>query len=92
MFELILLERLELEKVTLTFEQALEEFNKIKKEKYSNEILLNGFVILQKFQDKIMWNISYATKSLQILNVKIDATNKEIISDQMINFIQQNAG
>jgi len=85
-------EKLDLEKIKIDFDEAVDEFKKIKEEKYSPEVMLNGFIILQNFQDKLMWNISYALKSMNILNVKINAENKELISDQSINFIERKAG
>ena len=84
-------DKLDLEKVKVSFEEANEEFKKIKEEKYSAEVMLNGFIILQNFRDKLMWNISFALKSMNILNVKINAENKELISDQAINFLEKKA-
>ena len=85
-------EQLNLEKIKVDFEQSIEEFKKIKEDKYSPEVMLNGFIILQNFQDKLMWNVSIALKSMNILNVKINAETKEIISDQAINFIERKSG
>ena len=82
-------DKLDLDKTNVDFDQSIEEFKKIKDEKYSAELTLNGFIILQNFQNKLMWNVSYALKSMNILNVKINAETKEIISDQSINFIQK---
>lgn len=84
-------EELDLKKVKINSQQALETFKKIKQENYPQEILLNGFLILQNFQNKLMWNISFATKSMQILNVKVDATNEKIISEQLISFVERKA-
>lgn len=84
-------EELDLEKVKIDSQQALEIFQKTKQEHYSQEILLNGFLILQKFQNETLWNISFATKSLSILNIKIDAVDKKVISHQLVNFIEKKA-
>lgn len=86
------IEELASTRVKLSFPQALELFQKTKQENYPQEILLNGFLILQNFQNKTIWNISYATRSFNILNVKIDALNKEIVSHQLVNFIERKAG
>jgi len=83
-------DELDLKKVKINSQQALDLFKKTKEEHHSKEVLLNGFLILQNFQKKTLWNISFATKSLSILNVKIDTTNKKVISHQLINFIDQN--
>lgn len=84
-------EELGLKKVKIGSQQALEIFQKTKQKHYSREILLNGFLILQKFQNENLWNISFAAKSLSILNIKINAANKKIISHQLINFIESKA-
>lgn len=84
-------EKLDLGRVKIDSQQALRIFQQTKQEHYSQEILLNGFLILQKFQNKTLWNISFATKSLNILNIKIDAFNKKAISHQLINFIERKA-
>ncbi|MFH1683086.1 MAG: hypothetical protein ABIA37_04785 [Candidatus Woesearchaeota archaeon] len=83
-------EELKLEEVKTNLPEAVEIFKKIKIEKYLKEELLSSFLILQKFENKTIWNISAATRSMQILNVKIDARNKEVVSDQLVSFIQQN--
>jgi hypothetical protein len=82
-------EKLDLEKVKIDSQNVLEIFQKTKQELYSPEVLLNGFLILQNFQDKTLWNISFATKSLSILNVKINAASKKVVSHQLINFIEK---
>jgi len=84
-------EELELGKVKVELEKALDLFKEKKKEKYDSELLLNGFLILQKWEGKLMWNISFASKSMGILNIKIDAEKGEIISDQMVNFMEGKA-
>lgn len=84
-------DELDLEKVKVDFSEVLKVFKKVKAENYSAEVLLNGFLILQKFQDKLMWNLSYATKSMQILNLKLNAENKETISHQLLSFIEKAA-
>jgi len=86
-----IVEELDLSQVKTSFSQALETFQHTKDEHHSKELLLNGFLILQKFQDKVMWNISFATRSLSILNIKVDAANQQVISHQLVNFIDQNA-
>jgi len=84
-------EKLNLEEIKTTLPQALETFQKTKQKHYPKEILLNGFLILQKYQNQNIWNISYATKSLNILNLKINAANNNLISHQLINFIESKA-
>jgi hypothetical protein len=84
-------EELDLEKIKIDYQQAIDIFKEVKEKNYPKEILLNGFLILQKFQDETMWNISFAAKSLNILNIKIDSNNKKVISHKLINFIEKSA-
>ena len=83
------LKKLDLAKVKIKLAQALIRFKKIKEKYYSLELLLKGFAILQYFQNKTMWNLSFATRSMNILNIKIDAETSEVISHQLINFIER---
>lgn len=69
------LNELNLDKVTLTKEQAL----KIIKEKHPKENFTKQIFILQNFEGPI-WNITSITSSLKILNTKIDM-NKKILSE-----------
>jgi DNA-directed RNA polymerase subunit M/transcription elongation factor TFIIS len=82
-------EELKLDQVKTKMVEIIETFKKTKEEKYPKEILLSGFLILQRYEGKTNWNISFATKSMQILNVKIDSADGSVISDQMVQFIQQ---
>lgn len=84
-------EELDLNQLKIGIKDIFKIFKEIKEKKYTKEILLNGFLILQKFKGKTMWNLSFATKSMQILNIKIDVDEGKVISDQIINFIQQQA-
>ncbi len=87
-----IVEELDLEKVKINFPKALELFQKAKKQHYPQEILLNGFLILQNIKNQTLWNISFATKSMNILNIKINVETKEVVSHQLINFIAGKAG
>lgn len=86
------IEKLDRKLVKTGFPPVLEIFQKIKREHYPHEILFSGFLILQNFQHQTIWNISYITRSFQILNVKINAVNKKVLSHQLINFIEKKAG
>lgn len=85
------IDKLDLKEIKLIFQQALEIFQQVRQHQYPREILLSGFLILQNFQEKNIWNISFATRSFNILNVKIDASTKELVSHQLVNFIEKKA-
>jgi len=75
------LEELKLDLIKTGFKKTLEIIEKLRKEKYSHETPTKTIVILQN--TKPVWNITYLTASFKILNVKIDATNGEIIEEKL---------
>ena len=83
-----IVEPLELEKVKIDHQQAFQKFQEHQKKEHPHEQLLNGFVILQNFKNNIVWNISFATKSMQILNFKLDAITNNVLFCKLINFIE----
>ena len=72
------LEELKLDEVKVTLDEARSIANEIKKEKAPEEDTSKEIIILQK-KKTIIWNITYITTSFNILNIKINASNKEII-------------
>ena len=75
--EKIKIPELKISKVKIT----LEEIEKIISEKYQ-EIPTKKIFILQQTEFPI-WNITYLTQSLNILNIKINAESGEIIEEKM---------
>ena len=72
------IEELKIENIKITLEEAEEIVGKIKQEKAPAEDVNKKIIILQQ-QDVPIWNITYITTSFNILNVKINATNKDKI-------------
>lgn len=82
------LEKLDLSGVKIDFPEALLKVDEIKKKKADAEAINKKIIILQCVKIPL-WNISYLTSSFNILNVKINATNGEIISERfesLLNF------
>ena len=75
--EKIKIPELQINKVKIT----LEEIEKIISEKYQ-EIPTKKIFILQQTEFPI-WNITYLTQSLNILNIKINAITGEIIEEKI---------
>ncbi len=75
--EKIKIPELQINKVKIT----LEEIEKIISEKYQ-EIPTKKIFILQQTEFPI-WNITYLTQSLNILNIKINAISGEIIEEKI---------
>ena len=74
-------ERLELDKLKIGFENAKEIAEKLRKEKYPNEQVNKSIFILQSLNKKMLWNITLVTLSFNLINVKIDAIDGNILSD-----------
>jgi hypothetical protein len=81
-------EALNLEEVKLTFEEALEIFKKDLPERFPNEVLGDGFIILQTYQGKTLWNFTFITKKLKFINLKINSLNGELEDSQEVNLVQ----
>jgi len=77
------IQELNLSKVKIDLKNALEiAENFQKKECYGNEPN-KIIVVLQSIVNNIIYNITYITKTLNILNLKIDATDGKIISSDL---------
>ncbi len=81
-------EMLNLEEVKLNFEEALEIFKKDLPERFPNETLGDGFIILQTYQGKTLWNFTFITKKLKFVNLKINSLNGELEDSQEVNLVQ----
>lgn len=82
------IEELNLDKVTVDVKEALEKANQIHKEKYEREKPTKIMVLAQHMDGKNIWNITYVTQSLKMMNVKINAETGKIESDNLISIIQ----
>ena len=71
---------IELEKVRLTFDEALEAADKFQQKNFPKDKSIKTIAILQNIA-KLgnIWNITYITEALNTLNMKIDASNGKII-------------
>lgn len=56
---------------------------------FSHEPLGDGFVVLQKLQHKPLWNITFVTKTLRFLNVKVHAEEGTVDSYDLVKVIQR---
>jgi len=74
---------------TLSFEEAV----KVLKEKFNlvfpDENVGDGFIILQKMNGKRLWNLTFISKALQFLNLKIDAVSGTEVSHERIDLLSK---
>ncbi len=75
------LEKLNLNDIKVDLNEALLKVDLIKKEKAGGESINKKIIILQKIKVPL-WNISFVTSGFNILNVKINAINGNIISEK----------
>ena len=80
------LKELNLENVDLGYEQVLNIIEEILKQKYSNEVFEKKIVILQTIDVEI-WNITYMTKSFNVINFKIDAKTGVLLKETFENIM-----
>ena len=81
------LKRLDLNKVKIKFESAVELVDNLKDNKYKNENVIKRIIILQNI-DKEIWNITYLTSNFNILNIRIDANSGKILSERLENIMR----
>ena len=82
-------EQLNLDEASLSMEEAL---NIAKKELEATKPGLRTtktIIVLQKIEN-VLWNISFLTSSFYIFNIKINAANKQIISQDFISSLYSN--
>lgn len=80
------IQKLNLEKIKITLKKAFNIINSLKK--YKNIKFTKKIVILQNIKIPL-WNISLITSNFNILNIKINAVNGNIISENyesLLNF------
>ncbi len=76
------LKKLDLNKVKVTFENAVGIVDELKNSKYKNENIIKRIIILQNI-DKEVWNITYLTSNFNILNIKVDASSGKVLSEKL---------
>ncbi|MBU1202400.1 MAG: PepSY domain-containing protein [Nanoarchaeota archaeon] len=71
---------LNLKKIKLTLEEALNIAEKLVSEKYSYETINKTIVIVQNLETE-MYNLTLVTQTLHIINIKIDAHTGTILKE-----------
>ena len=77
------IEPLDLSMISISPSEAFEIAESVRKNNYSSELITNKFFILQSFGKKPIYNATLLTRSFKTLNVKIDASTKEVISHSL---------
>lgn len=72
---------LNMKEVTVTFEDALKAAQEIMNEHYSAQNVTQEICILQHL-DTQMWNMTLITNAFNMINIRIDAANGEVLSHE----------
>tara|TARA_Y100000310_G_scaffold201813_2_gene201888 strand:- start:36 stop:539 length:504 start_codon:yes stop_codon:yes gene_type:complete len=68
----------------ITTEQVIKQAKEFKEKKYPNQKTMKIMAILQNLSDLgLIWNITFITENLNILNMKINAKDGKIISEKL---------
>ena len=87
--EMDAVEKLELDKVKLSYDDAGKTFLSELPKLFPNEILGDGFIVLQELNGKALWNFTLITKTLKFVNIKIDASSGKVESHQAVELVQK---
>lgn len=81
---------LELEKdsIVLEFEDAMEIFNSVHKEKYSQEQLFKHIVLIQNIEGTPLYNITGISRSFKTLNIRMGMDGR-VLNESFDSLMQQ---
>lgn len=79
---------LNLDEIKIDLQEAFSIINNIKNDKYKNEHENKFIIVLQNINDKQVWNITYLTSEMHIINFKIDSTDGEIIEEKFDSLLR----
>lgn len=79
---------LEMDKVSLDFDQIKSIAEEFREEKYKNELPSKKIFILQNIDLGQIWNVTIVTLTFNTLNLKIDANTGEVIEHNLTSLMQ----
>lgn len=82
-------EPLEMKNLKISFEKAIEIFKANYQNFFPKAVLGGGFAILQNLEGKDLWNLTFITKEVRFVNIKIDACSGEICGHQEIEMVRK---
>ena len=82
-------EKLEIDKIKTNYEEVSKTCKENLSKLFEKEIMGDGFVVLQTFDNKTQWNFTFVTKTLKFANLRIDASSGEINSHQLVDAVQR---
>jgi len=82
-------EELQLDKLSISFDDAKKVFKEKFPELFPSEQLGDGFVVLQTLKDVTLWNFTLVSKSIKFLNMKINASTGKVEAHQAVELIKK---
>ncbi len=84
---------LELDKVNISFAQALDDAEERRKKEYPRELPAKTFFILQNLPDfGNVFNITFFTMSFKTVNIKVSSDDGKIVFHDLISVFEMTAG
>lgn len=80
--------KLDVEKVKIDMDKALEKSKKLQKEKYPQHMPSKEIVILQNLDFGQVWNITYVTQTFKTLNIKVDSSSGQILKYELMDLFR----
>ncbi len=77
------IKELNLENIDVDFEHALKIIDSLLTKKYPDEKASKVITVLQHMKEAEVWNITYITQRFNILNVRINAEDGQIIEEKL---------
>ena len=82
-------EELRLEQVKLWLDEAKGLFLEQLPQLFPAEAFGNGFIILQMWPKKAVWNATLITRTVKFANLKIDAETGKVSDHQLVDLVQK---
>ena len=83
-----LLNELDIQKVEIDLQNALNKASTIQKENYKGQDPMKIVVLLQNLKEGFVWNLTYLTVTFKTLNVKISAQSGDVIEHNLHDLIR----
>jgi len=84
-----LLNELNIQDIEIDLQSALNKASTIQKENYKGQDPMKIVVLLQNLKEGFVWNLTYLTVTFKTLNIKISATNGDVIEHTLHDLIRQ---
>jgi len=77
--------KLKLLEVKINDDTAVEAANKVLQDNYAGEKVQRTILVLQKLETEPLWNVTFITTTLKVVNIKLSAVSGKEISHSMSN-------